>query len=122
MVRYAAPAHSRVKRPGAAAVSGRSRPGGRGPRCPWSCQACRAAADWAIKHPDKPVIVASYADAYGSPQANIDITRLRAQATFDALVVDGVQASRIQRQDIGSVKFQIDPQESRRVDVVVGNR
>jgi outer membrane protein OmpA-like peptidoglycan-associated protein len=81
-----------------------------------------AAADWAIKHPDKPVIVASYADPYGSPQANIDITRLRAQATFDALVADGVQASRIQRQDIGSVKFQIDPQESRRVDVVEGNR
>jgi outer membrane protein OmpA-like peptidoglycan-associated protein len=81
-----------------------------------------AAADWATKHPDMPVIVASYADSYGSRQANIDITRLRAQATFDVLVADGVQATRIQRQEIGTVKFEIDSQESRRVDVVVGNR
>jgi outer membrane protein OmpA-like peptidoglycan-associated protein len=54
-----------------------------------------------MQHPDKPVIVATYANPYGSQQANIDITRLRAQATFDALVADGVQASRfIQLQEI----------------------
>ena len=75
-----------------------------------------------MKHPDKPVILASYADPYGGQQANIDSTCLRAQATFDALVADGGQASRIQRQEIGTVKFQSDSQESRRVDVIVGNR
>jgi outer membrane protein OmpA-like peptidoglycan-associated protein len=81
-----------------------------------------AAADWARKHPDMPVIVASYADPYGSQQVNIDITRLRTRATVDALVADGVLATRIERQEIGTVKFEIDSQESRRVDVVVGNR
>jgi len=79
------------------------------------------AADWAKKHPDMPVTVASYADPYGSEKANSDFTRLRAQVVIDGLVADGVMASRIQRREIGSVKFQIDPQESRRVEIIVGN-
>ena len=36
-----------------------------------------SAADWAKKHPDMPVTVASYADPYGSEKANTDFTRLR---------------------------------------------
>ncbi len=48
------------------------------------------AADWAKKHPDMPVIVASYADPYGSEKANADFFRLRAQAVIDRLVANGV--------------------------------
>jgi outer membrane protein OmpA-like peptidoglycan-associated protein len=79
------------------------------------------AADWANKHSDMPVIVASYADPYGSQKANSDFTRLRAQMVVDGLVANGVLASRIQRQDIGSVNFELDAQESRRVEITVGN-
>ena len=80
-----------------------------------------SAADWAKKHPDMPVTVASYADPYGSEKANTDFTRLRAQVVLDGLVANGVMASRIQRRGIGSVKFQSDPQESRRVEIIVGS-
>jgi outer membrane protein OmpA-like peptidoglycan-associated protein len=79
------------------------------------------AADWAKRHPDMPVVVASYADPYGSAQANAAFTRLRAQAVIDALVADGVPPARIQRQDIGSVGFQLDAQESRRVEITIGH-
>jgi outer membrane protein OmpA-like peptidoglycan-associated protein len=79
------------------------------------------ATNWAKKYPDMPVIVASYTDPYGSEKANADISRLRAQAVVDGLVANGVLASRIQRREIGSVKFQSDPQESRRVEIIVGN-
>ena len=79
-----------------------------------------AAADWAKRHPDMPVVVASYTDPYGSQKANADFTRLRAQMVVDGLVADGVLATRIQRREIGSVNFQIDAQESRRVEITVG--
>jgi outer membrane protein OmpA-like peptidoglycan-associated protein len=78
------------------------------------------AANWAKKHPDMPVIVASYADPYGSQQANADFTRLRTQAVVDGLIANGVLASRIARREIGSVDFQINAQESRRVEITVG--
>jgi hypothetical protein len=76
-----------------------------------------AAAGWAKKHPDMPVLVASYADPYGSEKANADFTRLRAQVVVDGLVANGVIASRIQLREVGSVKFQSDPQESRQIPV-----
>jgi outer membrane protein OmpA-like peptidoglycan-associated protein len=79
------------------------------------------AANWAKKHPDMPVIVASYTDPYGSEKANTDFTRLRAQVVLDGLVANGVMASRIQRREIGSVKFRSDSQESRRVEIIVGS-
>ena len=80
-----------------------------------------AAADWANKHPDMPVKVAVYADPYGSQKANDDFTKLRGQAVIDALVGGGVAAARIQRIDVGSVGFQADSHESRRVEITVGN-
>ena len=80
-----------------------------------------SAAEWAKKHPDMPVVVASYADPYGSEKANADFTRLRAQAVVDELVANGVGASRIQVREVGPVKFQSEPQESRRVEITVGN-
>ena len=79
------------------------------------------AADWAKRHPDMPVIVASYADPYGSQKANAAFTRLRAQAVFDGLVANGVLANRIERREIGSVNFQFDSQESRRVEITIGH-
>jgi len=78
------------------------------------------AADWAKKHPDMPVIVASYADPYGSRKVNADFTRMRAQVVADELITKGVLASRIQRREVGSVNFQLDAQESRRVEIIVG--
>ena len=48
------------------------------------------AANWAKKHPDMPVAIASYADPYGSEKANTDFTRLRAQVVIDGLVANGV--------------------------------
>ena len=71
--------------------------------------------------PAMEVSVSSYADTYGSAQANADFTRLRAQAVFDVLVRNGIPAARIQRREVGAVAFQIDAQESRRVVVVVGS-
>ena len=79
------------------------------------------AADWAKKHSDMPVTVASYADPYGSQKANADFTRLRAQVVVDGLVANGVLASRIQRREIGPVNFTLDAQESRRVEITVGS-
>jgi cytochrome c oxidase subunit 2 len=79
-----------------------------------------AAADWAKKHPDLPVMVAVYADPYGSQKANDDFTRLRGQAVIDALVNNGVALARIQRRDVGPVGFQADSHESRRVEITVG--
>jgi cytochrome c oxidase subunit II len=78
------------------------------------------AADWAKRHPDMPVVVASYTDPYGTQKVNADFTRLREQAVVDGLVANGVLATRIQRREIGSVNFQIDAQESRRVEITVG--
>ena len=80
-----------------------------------------SAAEWAKKHPDMPIVVASYADPYGGAQVNVDFVRLRAQAVISGLVANGVVASRIQRREVGPVKFQSEPQESRRVEITVGN-
>jgi outer membrane protein OmpA-like peptidoglycan-associated protein len=79
------------------------------------------AANWAKRHPDMPVIVASYADRYGSQKANADFTRLRAQVVLDGLVANGVLAYRIERREIGSVNFQSESQESRRVEITIGH-
>ena len=80
-----------------------------------------SAADWANRHPKMPVLVASYTDPYGSQTTNAEFTRLRAQAVIDGLVANGVEASRIQLRDVGPVKFESEPQESRRVEITVGS-
>jgi outer membrane protein OmpA-like peptidoglycan-associated protein len=80
-----------------------------------------AAADRAKRNPNMPVVIASYADPYGSKQANAEITRLRGQVVYDGLVANGVPATRIARRETGAVNFQIDPLESRRVEIIVGN-
>src|SRR4051794_22049728 len=74
-----------------------------------------SAAEWAKKHPKLPVVIASYADPYGSETTNVEFVRLRAEAVANELTANGVEASRIRRQIVGPVKFESEPQESRRV-------
>ena len=83
--------------------------------------AVRSASDWAIRHADAPVVVTGFADPEGSAEANIELSRTRAQVVYDQLVRDGVPASRIQRTARGKVDFTLSSQESRRVEISVGN-
>jgi outer membrane protein OmpA-like peptidoglycan-associated protein len=80
-----------------------------------------AAADRAKRHPNAPVVIVIYADPYGSQPANAGITRLRGQVVYDGLVTNGVPPTHIARRETGSVNFQLDSQESRRVEIIVGN-
>ena len=66
-----------------------------------------------------PVIVAGYADSNGGPEANMMLSRLRAQRVADVLAEDGVPRDRIQLRPRGSVEG--DPGiESRRVEIFIG--
>ncbi|HEY2132329.1 MAG TPA: OmpA family protein [Acetobacteraceae bacterium] len=78
------------------------------------------AAAFAMRHPTQPVIVVGYADPDGSSQANIDISRARAQVVSDELVANGVAPARIQRSARGTTDFTGTSQESRRVEIDVG--
>ncbi len=80
-----------------------------------------AVADRAKRHPNMPLVIVIYADPYGSQKANAGVTRLRGQVVYDGLVANGVPATRIERRETGSVNFQMDSQESRRVEIIVGN-
>ena len=79
------------------------------------------AADWANKHPTVEVHVIGYADPEGSPQANREISRTRAQVVADGLAEDGVARPRIIIDGRGSVPFTLDSQESRRVTISLGS-
>ncbi len=65
-------------------------------------------------------MVIGFADPVGSAQANIDVSRLRAQVVTDELTANGIDAGRIQRSARGATQFQLTAQESRRVEIVVG--
>lgn len=80
----------------------------------------KSAATWANSHPAARVEVAGYADPEGSPQANRDLSRTRAQRVADALIADGVPAQRVTVAAHGSVGFAMDSQESRRVTISLG--
>ena len=67
-----------------------------------------------------PVVVTGFADPEGSPQANRDLSRTRAQRVADGLIVDGVAKERISVTAHGSVGFAMDAQESRRVTISLG--
>ena len=78
------------------------------------------AATWANAHPTAEVHVIGYADPDGSPQANRDISRARAQVVADGLTADGVSAQRVRVDGRGSVGFACDSQEARRVTISLG--
>ena len=80
----------------------------------------RHAAEWADKHPAAPIMVSGFADPEGTPQANKEMSQLRAQVVADQLVKDGVAATRISKTAVGSVGFTLDSMESRRVEIVIG--
>jgi outer membrane protein OmpA-like peptidoglycan-associated protein len=84
-------------------------------------QAIAQAADAAKANPFRTVAVAGFADPVGSPQANADVSRLRAQVVADQLVADGVSPTRIQHTAHGATDFTLSSQESRRVDITLGN-
>ncbi len=83
-------------------------------------KAIQGAADWAKQHPDKPLTVIGYASTVGGSQANEDLSKLRAQIVSDTLVADGVPADRIRRRALGAVDYTLDPQETRRVEIALG--
>ena len=94
---------------------------------PWSAElddaardVAAGAADWAKQRPAQSVTIAAYADPEGTPEANAALVRTRAQVVFDALVKNGLAATRIARLEAGQVGYQMDSQESRRVVVSVG--
>ena len=70
--------------------------------------------------PGEGVTVLGWTDSDGSPQADVVLSKARAQRVADALVADGVPAARIARQGRGQTHD--DPGvESRRVDIQVGS-
>lgn len=78
------------------------------------------AAAQAKGSPGAPILVSGFADPDGTPQANIDISRARAQVVTDELVQAGVPRGRISLRARGSVGFVDTSLESRRVEVTVG--
>jgi OOP family OmpA-OmpF porin len=83
-------------------------------------QIIKSAATLANSQPNGRVEVAGYADPEGSPQANRDVSRTRARVVADSLIADGVAAQRVSVTAHGATGFAIDPQESRRVTIIVG--
>lgn len=77
------------------------------------------AAKAANLQPAAAVHVVGYADPEGSPQANRDLSRTRAQVVADGLVAAGVVLPRIRVEAHGSVGYAMDSQESRRVTITL---
>jgi outer membrane protein OmpA-like peptidoglycan-associated protein len=81
--------------------------------------AISAAAQFANQHPAQPVMVTGYADPDGSRQANVALSRTRAQVVVDQLKQDGVDPSRIRLSAHGPTDFTQAAVESRRVEIAV---
>jgi outer membrane protein OmpA-like peptidoglycan-associated protein len=78
------------------------------------------AARQAQQDPSAAVSVIGFTDSAGSPQADIILSQNRAQTVADALVADGVPASRVARQGRGPTGG--DPGlASRRVEIKIGS-
>ncbi len=78
------------------------------------------AARQAQQDPAAPVNVVGYTDSAGSPQVDVILSQKRAQAVADALVADGVPASRLAR--LGRGQTGADPGlASRRVEIKIGS-
>jgi outer membrane protein OmpA-like peptidoglycan-associated protein len=78
-----------------------------------------AAARWR-RHPEQHVVVSGYGDPYGSQKAVAEVNNARTHSVMAHLLVSGVPADRITQRDMGSVNFQMDSLESRRVEITVG--
>jgi outer membrane protein OmpA-like peptidoglycan-associated protein len=77
------------------------------------------------EHPDARIAVEGYTDAIGAPEANETLSRQRAEAVKDAMVVRGVAADRIatrglgQEQPRGSNETAEGRAQNRRTEIVV---
>jgi outer membrane protein OmpA-like peptidoglycan-associated protein len=80
------------------------------------------AADWAKQHPGAPLLVIGYASSDGTAQGNKDLSRLRAEIVSDTLIADGIAPARIHRRALGAVDYRLDPQETRRVEIALGEQ
>jgi outer membrane protein OmpA-like peptidoglycan-associated protein len=69
--------------------------------------------------PAAPVEVRGYTDSAGSPQADVLLSRERVRSVADALVADGVAASRLVRKGQGQTGANPGV-ASRRVEITVG--
>ncbi len=78
-----------------------------------------AAANAARANPSARVEVVGFASTVGSRQANLYLSLLRAQIVSDRLAEAGIAAGRIGRVGEGSVTSVDNPQEARRVEIVV---
>jgi outer membrane protein OmpA-like peptidoglycan-associated protein len=77
------------------------------------------AARRAKEAPRARVTVIGYTDSAGSPPADVQLSRQRAQTVADTLVANGVAAARISR--IGAGQTNEDPGiASRRVEITIG--
>jgi outer membrane protein OmpA-like peptidoglycan-associated protein len=76
------------------------------------------AVAWAKAHPDHPLLVHGFASTIGSAPANKLLSALRAQMVSDALETAGLPHERITRDAEGATAFAMDPQESRRVEII----
>ncbi len=79
------------------------------------------AASVAKQFPSLPVRVSGYADRAGSPQADIDISKRRADAVADLLQRDGVAAARLSREAVGTPPDSQPGPERRRVEIDIGS-
>ncbi len=84
----------------------------------------RAAASFAKRHPDAPIIVAGYSAPPGAHYVEAPgLDGQRADIVTQQLIADGVPAGRIVTKAMGVVQPEVPMSkiEMRRVDVVVGN-
>ncbi|MFC3127656.1 OmpA family protein [Pseudoroseomonas globiformis] len=77
----------------------------------------RQAAALARAHPQVPLRVIGFADPEGSPQANVTLSRLRAEIVSDELRRNGVAAERIRLEWRGAAGAAPAGLESRRVEI-----
>jgi outer membrane protein OmpA-like peptidoglycan-associated protein len=78
------------------------------------------AAGYATQHPTQSVTVAGFAAPDGSVQANVDLSRTRAQVVVDQLKQDGVDGGRIHLAARGPTEIALSSIEGRRVEIDVG--
>jgi outer membrane protein OmpA-like peptidoglycan-associated protein len=77
---------------------------------------------YARQRPGAAVTVNGYASTVGPADANQTLSEQRTKTVVDAIVAAGVSPNRIARQSHGAVDYTLDPIESRRVEITVGER
>jgi outer membrane protein OmpA-like peptidoglycan-associated protein len=75
--------------------------------------------EWLISHPESKAIISGYHDARGNQVSNQKLAKERAQATMDALLEAGVDASRIEMRKPVETEGTGNEEEARRVEVAI---